>query len=167
MLSLEARPWQNRGAVSCALIKHSSFFVAPSSLLFSQKLQEQAAAKLQQSCQLDKNSPYISVTQQQGPSSSQAGGWGADELFLCLASVPREDPWFKIFPGVFVLVSLPECFRKDRWAQLARRWQLGWKKDKIKFQAMQLVAESPQAHNQVALFFLPIPSPTPAPPYQG
>lgn len=31
MLSLEMRPWQKHGSVSCALIKHSSFIVAPSS----------------------------------------------------------------------------------------------------------------------------------------
>jgi hypothetical protein len=74
--------WQNHGAISCALIKHSSFFVVPSSLLFSQKLKEQAATKLQKSCQLDKKSQYISVTRQQGLSSSHIRGWGAVETFL-------------------------------------------------------------------------------------
>lgn len=88
-MSLEMRLWQKYGAVSCALIKHSSFIVAPSSLLFSQKLKEQVTTKLQQSCQLDKNSQYISVTRQQGTSFSQARSWGAVETFSFQSLCPR------------------------------------------------------------------------------
>ena len=169
MLSLEMRLWQNPGAVSCALIKHSGAFVAPSSLLFSQKLKERAAAKLQQSCQLDRNSPYISVTRQRGALFLTRQRLGGCRTLPVLASVPIEDPWFQIFSRVVLsVVHLPECSCKDRRAQLANHLQLGWKKDKIRFRAMQLVADSSQAHNQLALFSLLIlPLLLPPPPFRA
>lgn len=80
MLSLETELWQRHGAVSRALIKHSSFIVAPRSLLFSQKRGEQTAATLQPSHQLDK-SQHIPVTRRQGSPSPHARGWGAVQTF--------------------------------------------------------------------------------------
>ena len=131
MLSLEMKLWQKHGAVSCALIKHSSFIVAPSSLLFSQKLRERAAAKLQPSCQLDKKSQYVSVTRQQKPSSSQAGGGGATETFsfqsLCGTGSPGPESVLQLF--VFLCVS-------SQVAQLVHHFQSGWERTKSTFQLL-------------------------------
>lgn len=102
--------WQKPGPVSCTLIKQSSFIVVPRSPLFSQKLKEQAAAKLQPSCQLDK-SQFISVTRQQGPSSSQARGGGAVET-CSWHSLCQRGPLARVIPSA--VVYLPVCFMQTQ-----------------------------------------------------
>lgn len=125
MLSLEMKLRQKHGPVSCTLIKQSSFIVAPRSLLFSQKLKEQAAAKLQPSCQLDK-SQFISVTRQQGPSSSQARGGRAVET-CSLQSLCQRGPLARVIPSA--VVYLPVYLCKHRSAQLVHHLHFAWKKE--------------------------------------
>ena len=99
------RLWQNHGAVSYALIKHSSFFVALA-LCCSHRNSEQAAAKLQQSCQPDRKSQYISVTRQQGPSSSQARDLGAVEPFSFQSLCPERTLGSKSFLEQLLFIFL-------------------------------------------------------------
>ena len=164
------RLWQNHGAVSCALIKHSSFFVAPSSLLFSQKLREQAAAKLQQSCQLDKNSPYISVTRQQGPSSSQDRGWGAVEPFLFQHLCPErtlgsESLLEQSFIFLSVYAKTGGCNSYTTYNQAGKRTKsnfrlCSWFQNLLKSIISYLSSPSAFLHSSSALF-PPLPPPRP------
>lgn len=140
------RLWQYHSADSDALIKHSSFFVAPSSLLFSQKFEEQAAAKLQPSCQPDRKSQYLGVTGQRGAIFLI----NPSHFRLCTQRGPLSQSL-----SLNIVAYLPVRLCKDRRAQFGYHLQLGWKKDKIKSLAMQRFEESSEAYSQLAFPFLP------------
>lgn len=130
ILSLEMKLWQKHGAVSCALIKHSGFIVAPSSPLFSKKPREGAAAKRQPSCQLDRRSQCISATRQRQPSSSQAGGGGSSWDFLRVESAPERNLGQS---RSYRSCSLFYCVCMRRWVQPVRSFQWGWERTQSNF----------------------------------